>query len=105
VLQIHEHQRPIEAPRINNGIYERSAIVQVRDILLMEITVQVTALRFQFGHFPARLFRASAKFRVHFASVVDVPSQSEKNKSCNNRGKTSARQKPAVRLQRPGCNV
>ena len=103
MLQIHEHQCPIEAARVEDGIDESGAIVQIGDVLLTEIALQLFALRFELGHLLTHFFRPSAQRIVDFAGRIDVPTQPEKQESRDDRGQTGTNQESPVGFQCLGC--
>src|SRR6266852_5097223 len=80
-LEVHEHERPIEAAGVEDGIDEISAIMQFGDVLAVEKCIQVPALRFEPGHLLAGLLRAGTQLGVEFAYGIDVPTQSEEGET------------------------
>src|SRR6202030_1677861 len=83
-LKVHEHQRPVEAARIDETVDESGAVMQPGILVEGEKPLQGCALLFKLGDLLKYFFRFGTHFGISFAGQIDVPAEAEEDEGRDN---------------------
>src|SRR5580698_6390560 len=79
LLQIHEHERPVETARIDKAVDVGSAVMQIAIHIEIEKLLERRTLLLKLGHLLEDLCGFSAHFCIGFARQVDMPAEGQEN--------------------------
>ena len=99
-LQIHEHLRPVEAARVQDGVEKSRAIMEHRVIPAAKEAFEVASLLLVSNQFPAGFLRPGTQLGIGFPDDIYMPSQKKKRNSGDDGNQPGSSQKSSMGSQR-----